>query len=186
MTRFHQGQATTHARPHTTVDHRPDGAPLSFVAGPDEWVAVASLHVPSERVDAAVGAIETLIEEFKQKHPVNGAAVLQRHDDRRVVAFVQIDGHETYAHLLSAWDQHHLHLERREFVEQRDIALWNVVRTTDDFVLDPAAQETFLLGPNVTGVPSVTLVSDDQTKTITIAPDTQRDAERLRVVKTFG
>jgi hypothetical protein len=186
MTRFHQGQATTHARPHTTVDHRPGGAPFVLVSGPDQWVAVASLHVPRERVDAALASIETLIEEFEQQHPINGAAVLQRHDDLRVVAIVRIDGHATYAHLVSAWDQHHLHLERREIFSQRDMGLWNVERTTGDVVLDPATPETFLLGPDVTGTPSVTLVSADQTKTITLAADTQRDAERLRVVKTLS
>jgi hypothetical protein len=186
MTRFHQGQATTHARPHTNVDHRPDGDPLALIAGPDEWVAVASLHVPRERVDAAVASIETLIEEFNQQHPINGAAVLQRHDDLRVVAIVRIDGHDTYAHLVSAWDQHHLHLERREIASQRDMELWNVTRTSGDFAFDPSSQETFALGPNVTGTPSVTFENADQTKTMTLAADAQRDAERLRVVKTFA
>jgi hypothetical protein len=185
MTRHDQGPTARHDHHHTLADQRPGGAPLALTAGPDAWIAFVELHAARERVEAAVSAIETMIESFARKHPVGGAVVLQRHDAPRVVVLIRIGGHEVYRHLAAAWDAFKLDLEGRKAAERLTLALWRVVRADEKFVLDPAAGENFVLGPNVAGTPSVTFENDDRTQNVTLALDTQHSAQRLHIVKTL-
>lgn len=186
MTRFDRGPLPEHERHHTPADHRPGGAPLQLTPGPDAWVALVALHPPRERLDAAASAIETMIETFSREHSIGGAAVLRHHDGHHVVALVRIGGHEAYRQLTAASDDFKLHLEGRGAAEHHRMGLWRIVRAVGAFVLDPAASEAYVLGPAVTGTPSVTLESDDQTQTTTLALDRQNSAERMRIVKTIA
>jgi hypothetical protein len=185
MSRFHQGQAGTHARPHTTVDHRAGGDLLTFAAGPDRWMAVAQLHVSSDRTDAAVASLETLIEEFAQAHDLGPTVVFTSHDGRRVVGLLTLGGHEAYRHLSAAWDQHHLHLERREIGSKRELGLWNIAWVDPNFVLDAGTHQHYTLDPKPSGAPLVSL-RDDAGKDATLALAEHHQPDRLAIVKTYG
>ncbi len=185
MTRHDQGPTVRHDHHHTLADQRPGGAPLALTAGPDAWVAFVEVHAPRERVDAAVSAIETMIESFAHKHPIGGAAVLQGHDAPRVVAFIRIGGHDVYRRLTAAWDEFKLDLEGRKASEHLTMSLWRIVRADEDFVLDPAANESYVIGANAIGNPSVSFENDDRTKTTTLGLDTQQSEGHLHIVKTL-
>src|ERR1700681_818925 len=96
---------------HTPTDHRPGGPPIGFAQG--AWVAIDVAHVKADRVGAGISAYETLIEKArKSSMKARSAVVLRSVNNRRVIALVEIEGHEAFRHLKSAWDDHHLKAER--------------------------------------------------------------------------
>jgi len=137
MTRPHED-----LRHHTPVDHRPGGPPIRFAH--DAWCVIDVLHVKSERAPAAASAYETLIEQARTSAAKAGnAAILKSANDRRVVALVEVGGHDAFAHLQAAWDDHHLFAEHRTSTESRTLALYQAISTIGDCALDPASQSVY-------------------------------------------
>jgi len=126
-------------RAHTPVDHRAGGPPLVLRAGPTEWTAVELIHVRSDRADAAIAASETLIELLGKEVNVQAAAIFVSRHKRRVATFVWITGHDAYAKLQHAWDEHHLEREHREAVEKRDLSLCRVTAIAGDPTITPGS-----------------------------------------------
>lgn len=119
-------------RAHTPVDHREGGPPLLVRAGLTQWTAVELVHVRSDRAPAAIAATETLVELLGKEVDVQAAAIFVSGHERRVATFVWLPGHDAYAKLRSAWDEHHLEREHREAVEKRDLSICRVYATAGD------------------------------------------------------
>jgi hypothetical protein len=127
---------------HTAVDHRPGGPPIQFAT--KVWCAIDLLHVKTERAPAAVAAYETLIEQARTSAAkAQTSAILQSANDRRVLALVEVSGHDAFKHLQAAWDDHHLFAEHRASAEERVVALYQVISTTGDCTLDPASKSVY-------------------------------------------
>ena len=127
---------------HTAVDHRPGGPPVQFPV--HRWCAIDVVHVKSDRIQAGLSAYETLIEQARTSAVKAGAAaILRSADDRRVFALVEVAGHDAFAHLQSAWDDHHLQAEHRTVAESSALALYQVVSATGDCALDPRSKDAY-------------------------------------------
>jgi len=127
---------------HTTVEHRPGGLPILFAAG--AWCAIEVVHVEADRVDAAIAAYETLIEKARTSSAKAGiAAVLRGVNDRRVIALIELDGHEGFRHVQSAWDDHHLFAERRAVAESTSLALYRLAASSGEVFIDPATHDAY-------------------------------------------
>jgi len=127
---------------HTQVDHRPGGLPATFTPG--AWCAIDIVHVTSEREQAAVSAYETLIEKaHTSAAKAQAAVVLRSVNHRRVVAIVALEGHGGFAHLVSAWDAHHLYAGHRAVAESASLALFQVKESAGDVFVDPATHDAY-------------------------------------------
>jgi hypothetical protein len=127
---------------HTLVDHRSGGVPITFAPG--AWCAIDVVHTKAERIDASLSAYETLIEKARtQPLGVRVAAVLRSVNDRRVIALVDLEGHEAFRHLKSAWDDHHLAHEKRDVAESTALGLYRLAATSGDTSIDPLSKDTY-------------------------------------------
>jgi hypothetical protein len=126
-------------RAHTPVDHRTGGPPLAVRAGATAWTAVELVHVRADRAPAAIAASETLVELLGKEVDVQAAAIFVSGHERRVATFVWLPGHDAYAKLRSAWDEHHLEREHREAVEKRDLSMCRVYATAGDATIQPGS-----------------------------------------------
>jgi hypothetical protein len=125
---------------HTSTDHRPGGPIIRFA--PNAWWAIEVAHVAAGRAPAGVATYETLIEKARTSAPkVREAGVLRSHNDRRVIALLELDGHEAFRHLTAAWDDHHLFAERHAVAESRSLALYKVAATAGEAALDPTSTD---------------------------------------------
>jgi hypothetical protein len=194
---------------HTPVDHRPGGPAIAFPK--NAWCAIDIVHVKSERVDAGLSAYETLVEQARTSATkAKLAAILRSADNRRVFALVEVGGHDAFAHLRSAWDDHHLQAEHRTVAESSTLALYQVISVTGDCALDPQSKDAYAIehfptGPQHVAELIATLVpaqgfrgallfaTDDATESIVIhrfeqAAQIERlrpSAQPVRPVKTF-
>jgi len=204
MTRPHED-----VQRHTPVDHRPGGPAIAFPK--NAWCAIDIVHVKSERVDAGLSAYETLVEQARTSATkAKLAAILRSADNRRVYALVEVGGHDAFAHLRSAWDDHHLQAEHRTVAESSTLALYQVVSTTGDFALDPQSKDAYAVeqvasGPQqaekiITGVAAaqgfrgaLLFGTDDATKSLAIyrfelaaqVEELRPSAQPVHPVKTF-
>lgn len=127
---------------HTPVDHRPGGVAITFAPG--AWCAIDIVHTKAERVDAGISAYETLIEAARKKPlGVRVAAVLRSVNDRRVIALVDLEGHEAFRHLQSSWDDHHLVAKRHDVAESSTFALYRLAASRGDASIDPLSKDTY-------------------------------------------
>ena len=144
---------------HTPADHRPGGVPITFAPG--AWCAIDVVHMRADRVDAGISAYETLIEKAR-KAPlgVRVAAVLRSVNDRRVIALVDLEGHEAFRHLESSWDDHHLVAQRHDVAESSTLALYRLVASGGDAAIDPASKDAYVFEQLARGSqPPTTLVT---------------------------
>jgi hypothetical protein len=138
MTRPHEDRER-----HTPADHRTGGVPIRFEPG--AWCAIDIAHVKAERVDAGIAAYETLIEKARTSSVhARVATVLRSVDDRRVITLIEIEGHEAFAHLESAWDDHHLFAERHAVAESSLLALYRLAEIVGDLSIDPETKDAYL------------------------------------------
>jgi hypothetical protein len=127
---------------HTPVDHRPGGVPVTFAPG--AWCAIDVVHMKADRVGAGIAAYETLIEKARTSPlGVRVAAVLRSVNDRRVIALVDLEGHEAFRHLQSSWDDHHLVAERRDVAESSSLALYRLAASSGDASIDPQSKDAY-------------------------------------------
>jgi hypothetical protein len=127
---------------HTPTDHRPGGVPVSFASG--AWCAIDVVHTKAERVDASISAYETLIEKARTSTvAARLAAVLRSVNDRRVIAIVEIEGHDAFHHLQSGWDDHHLVAQRHDVAESSTLGLYRVAASTGDAAIDPESKDAY-------------------------------------------
>lgn len=127
---------------HTLVDHRVGGAPIAFALG--TWCAVEVLHVAAERAEATISSYETLVEHARASIKGVGAAVILRaHDRRRVIVLVQLEGHEAFRHLSSAWDHHHVLNERHAVAESRSLTLYSLREIVGEDIIDPESTDAY-------------------------------------------
>jgi len=127
---------------HTPTDHRPGGVPVTFAPG--AWCAIDVVHTKAERADAGISAYETLIEKARSSPlGVRVAAVLRSVNDRRVIAMVDIEGHDAFHHLQSSWDDHHLVAHRDDVAESSTLALYRVTASTGDAAIDPESKDAY-------------------------------------------
>jgi hypothetical protein len=127
---------------HTPVDHRPGGVPVTFAPG--AWCAIDVVHMKADRVGAGIAAYETLIEKARTSPlGVRVAAVLRSVNDRRVIALVDLEGHEGFRHLQSSWDDHHLVAERRDVAESSTLALYRLAASSGDASIDPQSKDAY-------------------------------------------
>ncbi len=131
MSRFHQGTATDHVRPHTNVDHRETGPDLALAAS-GAWIALAEFHTKPDRQHAAIAAAETRIELFQRERHVTSALVMASNDGHRVVALLWIGGHDDFRSLQSAWDQHQQHLAHTDKAASWKMWLCRCTATSGD------------------------------------------------------
>jgi hypothetical protein len=138
MTRPHEDRG----HHHTLVDHRIGGPPIIFTLG--DWCAINVANVQAERVETALAAYETLIEEARRA-PANAraGAVLRSINDRRVVSLVGIGGHDAFAHLKAAWDDHHLVAEHKAVAESNVLALYQLAARVGETAIDPASSDAY-------------------------------------------
>lgn len=122
---------------HTIADHRAGGVPVQFA--PDAWCAIDIAHLKAERVDAGIAAYETLIERARPRL----AVVLRSANKRRVISVLEIDGHEAFHHLQTAWDDHHLVAQRHDVAESSTLSLYRVAGTAGDASIDPETKDTY-------------------------------------------
>ena len=137
MSRLHEDREN-----HTLVDHRDGGSAVTFAPG--GWVAVGVARVRAERNDACVAAYETLVEKAITSN-VHGdpAIVFASENKRRVVVMVGVLGHDAFAHLSAAWDDHHRNAQHRVISESVSFALYKVVAHTGIADVDPAANDAY-------------------------------------------
>jgi len=127
---------------HTPTDHRPGGVPVTFARG--AWCVIDVVHTKAERVGAGIAAYETLIEKARAAAiGARAAAVLRSVNDRRVIAILRLEGHETFHHLRSAWDDHHLVAQRHDVAESTSLALYRVTASAGDPSLDPESKDAY-------------------------------------------
>lgn len=128
---------------HTPVDHRPGGVPITFAPG--AWCAIDVVHMKAERVDAGIAAYETLIEKARKASlGVRVAAVLRSVNHRRVIALVELEGHEAFRQLQSSWDDHHLVAARRDVAESSTLGLYRVAASSGDASIDPESKDAYV------------------------------------------
>jgi hypothetical protein len=115
---------------------------IAFAAG--TWCAIEVAHLPSDRIDAGLSSYETLIEKAHQP-PVNaGASVVFRStDNRRVLALIEVGGHDAFGHLKAAWDAHHLNAERRAVAGTTSLALYRAAAGSGETAVDPTSHDTY-------------------------------------------
>jgi hypothetical protein len=127
---------------HTPADHRAGGAPVEFSAG--AWCAIDSVSVKASRVDAGISTCETLIEKArKSTAAVRQAAILRSVNKRRVIAFLEINGHEGFGHLRSAWDHHHLAAQRHDVAESSALELYRLAAMSGTATIDPSTHDVY-------------------------------------------
>jgi hypothetical protein len=127
---------------HTPVDHRLGGLPITFAAG--AWCAIEVAHVSAGRVDAGISTYETLIERARTSGAkARTAAVLRSANNRRVVALVELDGHEGFRHLHSAWDYRHLEAANHNVAESDSLALYQVAASEGETNIDPDSKHAY-------------------------------------------
>lgn len=127
---------------HTGVDHRPGGPLVQFVPG--AWCAIEVAHVAKDRVEAALSAYETLIEKARASATkAHAAAIFRSVNDRRVIALVELGGHDAFLHLKSAWDDHHLTAEHRAVAESSSLALYQLAASAGGTILDPVSKDAY-------------------------------------------
>jgi hypothetical protein len=122
---------------HTITDHRVGGVPIHFAA--HAWCAIDVAHLRADRVGAGIAAYETLIE----KAPRRLAAVLRSTNNRRVISVLEIEGHEAFRHLQSAWDDHHLVATRHDVAESSTLSLYRVAGAAGDPSIDPGTKDSY-------------------------------------------
>lgn len=122
---------------HTIADHRTGGVPIRFAT--DAWCAIDVAHLKAERVDAGIAAYETLIERARRRL----AVVLRSENKRRVISVLEIDGHEAFRQLQSAWDDHHLVAARHDVAESSTLSLYRVARVAGDASIDPETKDAY-------------------------------------------
>jgi hypothetical protein len=127
---------------HTLVDHRGGGSAVAFATG--GWVAIGVARVRADRNDACVSAYETLVEKALASN-VHGdpAIVFASQNERRVVVMVGVPGHDAFAHLSAAWDDHHRNAQHRVISESVSFALYKIVAHTGIADVDPAASDAY-------------------------------------------
>lgn len=127
---------------HTAVDHKPGGPPVRIA--PNAWCAIDVVHVKSERVDAGISSYETLIEKARTSAAKGRtAAILRSLDNRRVIVLLTLGGHQDFAHLKSAWDDHHLRAEKHTVAESSTLALYQLVHAIGEVGLDAQAKNVY-------------------------------------------
>lgn len=127
---------------HTQVDHRPGGSAVHLAPG--TWCAIDMVHVKSERLGAAVASYETLLEKARTSSvKASACAILRSLDDHRIIVFVTLDGHSSFAHLKSSWDDHHLHAEHHDVAESSALALYHIVAELGNVTFDPQAKNVY-------------------------------------------
>jgi hypothetical protein len=127
---------------HTPVDHHPGGPPIEFTVG--AWCAIVIAHVKAERIEAALSSYETLIEKARSSSAkARASAIFRSPNKRRVIALITIDGHESFRHIQSAWDDHHLNAEHRDVAESSSLALYRCSASTGEAVIDPASTDAY-------------------------------------------
>jgi hypothetical protein len=108
------------------------------------WCAIEILHVAADRSDAAISSYETLVERARASIKGIGiAALLRSHDRRRVIALVQLEGHEAFRHLAAAWDHHHVLNERHAVAEARTLALYSLRAAIGEDIIDPESSDAY-------------------------------------------
>jgi hypothetical protein len=124
------------------VDHREGGPPITPRAG--SWFAIDVVHVTAERIGAGLSAYESLIEQARTSSAkARTATVLRSANDRRVVALVEIGGHDAFSHLKSAWDDHHLSSEHRAVAESSALGLYQVAADAGESAIDPGSTDAY-------------------------------------------
>lgn len=127
---------------HTPVDHRPGGPAIAFTVG--AWSAIEVAHVKAERLEAALSSYETLIEKARSwSAKALASAVFRSLNKRRVIALITIDGHDSFGHFQSAWDDHHLTAEHRAVAESNSLALYRCTASTGKALIDPASTDAY-------------------------------------------
>jgi hypothetical protein len=127
---------------HTLADHHTGGPAIALA--PASWWAIAVMHAAKERALAAVASYETLIEKARVSAPkAREAAVFESHDRRRVIALLHLPGHEAFAQLVAAWDEHHLVAQRHAIAESRSLSLYRHATSAGEDVIDPASTDAF-------------------------------------------
>lgn len=129
---------------HQAVDHRPGGLPASFAPG--AWYAIAIGHVKADRNQAAVSSYETLVEKARHSSAkAHSAIVLRSADGRRVVAMIQLDGHEAFRHLQTAWREEHQIPDHPAADHRSTLELYQVATATGIFGIDPQSKDAFAI-----------------------------------------
>ena len=127
---------------HTDVDHRPGGPPIELP--PAARFAIDIVYIKSGRLDAALSSYETLIEKARTSGAKAGtSAVLRSENDGRVIALVELEGHEAFGHLKSAWDNHHLTQEHRDVAESSSLGLYQLAAVVGEPALDPTSKDVY-------------------------------------------
>ncbi len=129
-------------RHHTPTDHRTGGPGTVFAQA--TWWAIAVVHVTAQRAAAALASYETLVEQARGSTAKGReAALLESHNRRRVIAFLNLDGHEAFRRLTAAWDEHHLLAERHAVDESHSLELYRVVTTGGEAAIEPASTDAY-------------------------------------------
>jgi len=127
---------------HTPVDHRPGGQPIECTVG--TWYAIEVAHVRAERSEAGLASYETLIEKARSSSAkARASAVFCSLNKRRVIALITIDGHDSFRHIQSAWDDHHLTAEHRDVAESTSLARYRCTASTGKALIDPASTDAY-------------------------------------------
>jgi hypothetical protein len=127
---------------HTPVDHRGGGPPITLAV--DGWWAVEIAHVAPDRIGAAISTYETLIEKARTSSAkARAAAVLRSENNRRVIALIELEGHDGFRHLTAAWDDHHLNAERHVIAESGSLALYRLAASAGDALIDPGSKDVY-------------------------------------------
>lgn len=127
---------------HTPADHRPGGPAITFAGG--SWCAVQVAHVRPDRLPAEIATNETLIEQARRSNAkAKTAAIFRSHDDRRVITFAEISGHDGFRHLRAAWNEHHLQDEHRAVAQSSTLALYQVSGAEEQIEIDPHTHEVY-------------------------------------------
>lgn len=127
---------------HTAVDHR-SGGPVIRVA-PESWCAIDVVHLESDRVDAGISSYETLIEQARTSAAKGRTGTILRSlDNRRVIVLLTLGGHDAFAHLKSAWDNHHLRAEKHTVAESSTLALYQLTYGIGEVAFDPQAKNVY-------------------------------------------
>jgi hypothetical protein len=129
---------------HTPVDHRPGGEPLFFASG--TWCAIDVAHAKTDRSQAAISSYETLIEQARTTSAkARSSAVFSSDNGRRVVAIIELGGHEGFRHLETAWNDHHRYAEHRVKDESSVLELYRVLEGAGGVSIDPDSHTKYAI-----------------------------------------
>jgi hypothetical protein len=108
---------------------------MVFQVDPARFISIDDAHIREDRTYAMLTALRTLYSELQQPGILQTVSLVGFHR-RRVLTLSWITGHDVFAHMRSAWNDHRLYAEHRDIAEERTLDIFRAVRVNGQAEID--------------------------------------------------